>query len=93
MFWLECGDQRSGQFVFYDLKVSKDPCNIPIPEKYSSGTPTDVRESRAVKDSNNTAAAGEEKKEKLSEEEKQQRREKAAKAVGVGLGILQSLMK
>lgn len=34
MFWLECGDNRSGQYVFYDLKLSKTPCNIPIPEKY-----------------------------------------------------------
>ena len=93
MFWLECGDQRSGQFVFYDLKVSKDPCDIPIPEKYSSGNTANFRDSRSANNTHNTVAAGEDKKEKLSEEEKQQRREKAAKAVGVGLGILQSLMK
>lgn len=26
MFWLECGDVRSGQYVLYDLKLSKTPC-------------------------------------------------------------------
>ncbi len=26
MFWLESGDVRSGQFVLYDMKVSKKPC-------------------------------------------------------------------
>ncbi|MCQ2329189.1 MAG: NPCBM/NEW2 domain-containing protein [Paludibacteraceae bacterium] len=35
MFWLECGDTRSGQYVIYDAKLSKAPTNIPIPEKYS----------------------------------------------------------
>ena len=35
MFWLECGDVRSGQYLFYDLKLSKAPCNIAIPEKYT----------------------------------------------------------
>ena len=92
MFWLECGDQRSGQFVFYDLKVSKDPCNIPIPEKYSEGNHHDGREA-ATAENNSTARVKEDKKKELTEEEKQQRREKAAKAVGVGLGILQSLVK
>lgn len=37
MFWMECGDRRSGQYVFYDLKLSKEPCNIAIPTEY---TPT-----------------------------------------------------
>ena len=44
MFWLECGDVRSGQYVFYDLKVSKAPCNIPIPETYS---PTKHKQTKA----------------------------------------------
>ena len=35
MFWLECGDKRSGQYVFYDLKLSKAPCNIEIPSEYT----------------------------------------------------------
>ena len=34
---MECGDRRSGQYVFYDLKLSKEPCNIAIPTEY---TPT-----------------------------------------------------
>lgn len=38
MFWLECGDVRSGQYLFYDLKVSKAPCNIPAPDKYTPGS-------------------------------------------------------
>lgn len=33
MFWLQCGDVRSGQYVLYDMTVSKEPCNIPIPEE------------------------------------------------------------
>lgn len=36
MFWLEPNDVRSGQYVFYDLKVSKAPCNEPIPDSYTS---------------------------------------------------------
>jgi hypothetical protein len=85
MFWLECGDQRSGQFVFYDLKVSKDPCTIPIPEHYSTNISTDSGKSskESVKSE----------KKVVSEEEKQKRREKAAKAVNVGLDIIQSLLK
>ena len=35
MFWLECGDTRSGQYVLYDMKVSKRPCGLPVPERYS----------------------------------------------------------
>lgn len=34
MFWLEPGATRSGQFVLYDMTVSKAPCNIPVPEGY-----------------------------------------------------------
>ena len=37
MFWLECGDVRSGQYVFHDLKLSKKPCNLAIPENYTPG--------------------------------------------------------
>lgn len=87
MFWLECGDQRSGQFVFYDLKLSKTPCNIAIPKKYTSGQSTSVQSQ-----SQSQSQKAPEKK-PLSESEKRQQREKAAKAVGVGLGILQSLLK
>ena len=38
MFWLECGDVRSGQYIFHDLRLSKAACNIAIPEKYTSGS-------------------------------------------------------
>ena len=34
MFWLEPGEYRSGQFVLYDMTVSKAPCNTPIPDTY-----------------------------------------------------------
>lgn len=37
MFWLECGETRSGQYVLYDMTVSKTKCGISIPERYSSG--------------------------------------------------------
>ena len=33
-FWLEAGETRSGQFVLYDMTVSKAPCDIPVPEGY-----------------------------------------------------------
>ena len=33
-FWLEPGDTRSGQFVLYDMTVSKAPCDIPVPDGY-----------------------------------------------------------
>ena len=29
MFWLQCGDVRSGQYVIYDMTVSKKPCEQP----------------------------------------------------------------
>ncbi len=106
MFWLECGDQRSGQFVFYDVKVSKDPCNIPIPETYSpstssaystgttsaspTGVSTDIRDNDTASKPKKEEAVKSEKKQP-TEEEKRQRREKAAKAVGIGLDILQAL--
>ena len=35
MFWLECGDIRSGQYLFHDLKLSKSPCHLPIPDSYT----------------------------------------------------------
>lgn len=47
MFWLEPGKYRSGQFVLYDMKVSKEPCNIPIPEKLSTEPPTTSQTSEA----------------------------------------------
>ena len=54
MFWLEPGPTRSGQFVLYDIKVSKKPCNIPVPEKISTNAavtapePTKVEEPAKV---------------------------------------------
>lgn len=95
MFWLECGDQRSGQYVFYDLKVSKAPCNIPIPETYTNGQTNISENGRSVPEKGTDNANINRKKEKkvVSEEEKQERREKATKAVGVGLNILESLLK
>lgn len=40
MFWLECTDTRSAQYVLYDMKVSKAPCNLGIPASCSK-SPTD----------------------------------------------------
>ena len=40
MFWLEPGAVRSGQFVLYDMTVSKAPCNIPVPEGYHAEPPS-----------------------------------------------------
>ena len=62
MFWLEPGETRSGQFVLYDMTVSKKPCNIPIPTKISTNSsaavvepakaqePTKVEESTKVEE-------------------------------------------
>ena len=30
VFWLECGETRSGQYVFYDMTLSKKPCSAPV---------------------------------------------------------------
>ena len=38
MFWLEPGERRSGQFVLYNMTVSKKPCNIPVPDKLSTNS-------------------------------------------------------
>ena len=60
MFWLECGDKRSGQYVFYDLKLSKEPCNIAIPTEYTPAKVADTSEKSSEAASGNTT----EKKEK-----------------------------
>ena len=44
MFWLEPGVTRSGQFVLYDMKVSKKPCNIQPPTKISTNATAEVVE-------------------------------------------------
>lgn len=84
MFWLECGDQRSGQYVFYDLKVSKAACNLPIPEKYSPAN-GETSKSAAKKTTSETP--------QTENEKKAARKAKAAKAIGIGLGILNSVLK
>ena len=38
-FWLEPGATRSGQFVLYDMKVSKAPCNIAVPDHVTTSAP------------------------------------------------------
>lgn len=95
MFWLECGDQRSGQYVFYDLKVSKAPCSIPIPETYSGGQNHLDKDGKNPADKSTEKASSDKKKDKkpVSEEERKARREKAAKAVSTGLDLLESLLK
>ena len=95
MFWLECGDQRSGQYVFYNLKVSKAPCDIPIPETYTSGQTILPKDDKGTTVNDADGQAGNRKKEKkgVSEEEKQARREKAAKVIGVGLDLLDTFLK
>lgn len=95
MFWLECGDQRSGQYVFYNLKVSKAPCNIPIPESYTNGQTTLSNEDNdtIVKDAEGSAGNRKKEKKGISEEDKQARCEKAAKVIGVGLDLLDTFLK
>lgn len=44
MFWLESGPARSGQFVLYDMKVSKKPCSIQPPTKISTNAAAAVVE-------------------------------------------------
>ena len=52
MFWMECGDRRSGQYVFYDLKLSKEPCNIAIPTEYTpTKSSSEVKAAEAEKSS------------------------------------------
>lgn len=52
MFWMECGDRRSGQYVFYDLKLSKEPCNLAIPTEYTpTKSSSEVKAAEAAKGS------------------------------------------
>ena len=55
MFWLQCGDVRSGQYVLYDMTVSKQPCNIAIPEEMHNSAAT---ENKAAKSTEVTPALG-----------------------------------
>lgn len=93
MFWLECGDQRSGQYVFYNLSVSKAPCHISIPETYTSGQTSLSKDGKSKEVKGKDAGKSKKEKKVISEEEKQARREKAAKAVGAGLNILGTILK
>lgn len=93
MFWLECGDQRSGQYVFYNLSVSKAPCHISIPETYTSGQTSLSKDGKSKEVKGKDSGKSRKEKKVVSEEEKQARREKAAKAVGVGLNILGTILK
>ena len=55
MFWLECGDCRSGQYVLYDMTLSKTPCNVPIPEADSAPLEKPVASTRASQPSTTTS--------------------------------------
>lgn len=58
MFWMECGDRRSGQYVFYDLKLSKEPCNIAIPTEYTpTKSSSEVKVAEAEKSSQGSQTA------------------------------------
>ena len=85
MFWMECGDTRSGQYVFYDLKLSKEPCNLPIPKKYTStqnNTPEKMEKTQPTQS-----------EERAEADNKEERKQKVRKAFGIGLGILDALIK
>ncbi len=75
MFWLECGDQRSGQYVFYNLSVSKAPCHISIPETYTSGQTSLSKDGKSKEVKGKGEDSGKSMKEKkvVSEEEKQEK--------------------
>ncbi len=53
MFWLQCGDVRSGQYVIYDMTVSKKPYEPPTqvnsPSKKNEGT-TAIPDKKKKKD-------------------------------------------
>lgn len=58
MFWMECGDRRSGQYVFYDLKLSKEPCNIAIPTEYTpTKSSSEVKDAETAKGSHGSQTA------------------------------------
>ncbi len=95
MFWLECGDQRSGQYVFHDLKLSKAPCNIPTPEVYTPAVKPVKEQVQEPQQSVSTDSGKKKaKKEKhvRTDEEKQASRAKFNRALGAGLGILDALL-
>lgn len=75
MFWMECGDKRSGQYVFYDLKLSKAPCDIAIPTEYSSGNhddsiKDDSESATEVNNNSKTSKKGKKAKQRISWEVK-----------------------
>lgn len=83
MFWLECGEVRSGQYVLYDMTLGKSPMennpgvvtNIPkstpsTKQSESQQTPKSVKDSQ--KDSKNDKAKAEKKSRKKEKAEKEE---------------------
>jgi len=66
MFWLECGDVRSGQYVLYDMTLSKIPYSEP--SKASNAT----RKDKGGNETNNTSEP-----KKKQKKEKQNKKEEA----------------
>lgn len=92
LFWLEPNDVRSGQYVFYDLKVSKAPCAKEPPTRYISADERNAKQSSsATKPSVNNASPKKSSSKSSAEEEakKKRRRENAAR---IGLGILDAVL-
>ena len=57
VFWLQCGDSRSGQYVLYDMTVSKDPCTVPESQRLFSSSAAGPAESAAPSKSGKSAGA------------------------------------
>ena len=102
MFWLECGDYRSGQYVFYDLKVSKAPCNVNIPTQYTpsvspskTSTPNNSKAPvKHVTPSKQDNKDGEKTRPVKNKDPKktEENLQKAAKAAGTAIQILNSIL-
>lgn len=59
VFWLQCGEGRSGQYVLYDMTLSKKPCAAPTPSSSNnaavSSAKNNVTPALGNKDSGSTA--------------------------------------
>lgn len=85
MFWLQCGDVRSGQYVIYDITLDKKPLpsspgvvtNIPKADQVSPKTK--VKPTSGDKSENRVEKKDAQKKDKAKSEKKSRKKEKEEK--------------
>lgn len=89
MFWLEPEEVRSGQFVLYDMTLSKEPYTGPAMEPFHADRQTAASTQTADKGQKKANKAP---KKELTEEEKAAKRERARKVGSAFLDALNSIL-